>query len=855
MTVLSLKAPLSGFLMPIEQVPDPVFAEKMLGDGIALDPLTSVLCAPCDGRVIQLHEANHALTIASPEGVEILMHIGLDTVMLRGQGFLPHVAVGDEVHTGDVLIEFDPDYVATHAPSLLTMIVISNGEKVADFDKGRGEVKSGETVIMTLNLNGRRASSPAAAWTAEELAQMPVITSPMIIVPNETGLHARPAAVLAGLARKFDADIRLLRGDQSANAKSVVAIMTLNVGYDDEVSLRAIGRDAQEAINTLFPAIENGLGEAGMTPIVAPASVARDQLSAPPPRKRSDDPNILLGATASPGLAVGNVYQFRRREIEVEARGSGNPLAERARLDSAIALSALELQALQARLHSEADPARAAIFAAHEELLYDPDLLDMAQAAINNRLSAAYAWQTAVNTQAGRLEELDNELLAMRANDLRDVGRRVLGHLAGEQADLPEVPPNTILIAEDLAPSDVANLDRSHVVGFATTLGGATSHVAILARSLDLPAVAGIEAGALVLPKGTPVILDGTRGRMRLNPRPEEIAYIVGMLRKREQKRKADLETAADPAITVDEQRMEVVANISSQGDAEQAMILGAEGVGLLRTEFLFMERRTPPSEDEQAEAYAAIAGVLGRKKPLIIRTLDVGGDKPLPYLPIAAENNPFLGERGIRVGLDRPELLRTQVRAILRSSKAGGNIHIMFPMIATLDEWRRAKALVDEEVKNLKVKPVPVGIMVEVPSAAIMAEQFAREADFFSIGTNDLTQYTLAMDRSHPKLAPVVDGLNPAVLRLIAATTAGAFEHGRWVGVCGGIASDPQAVPILMGLGVKELSVSVPAIPTIKALIRSLSYEEAVEKAKEALSLESAAEVRALYPLEDYEL
>jgi phosphocarrier protein FPr len=516
----------------------------------------------------------------------------------------------------------------------------------------------------------------------------------------------------------------------------------------------------------------------------------------------------------------------------------------------------MELQTLQARLHGESTPGKAAIFAAHQEMLADPDLQQMTLNAINDGASAAFAWHTAITKQAARLGSLPNELLAMRANDLRDVGRRVLSFLPGKQsAESLNLPANTILIAEDLAPSDIANLDLDRVAGFATLLGGATSHAAILARSFDLPAIAGVEARTLDLPNGTPIILDATTGRLRLKPKPEEIAYIVGMLRKRKQKRKADLEFAHNPAITEDGQRVEIVANIDSEGGAELAAKRGAEGIGLLRTEFLFLQRRAAPGEDEQAQTYAAIAGVMGRKKPLIIRMLDVGGDKQLPYLPIPPENNPFLGQRGIRFALGQPSLLRTQVRAILRAASAGGNINILFPMIATLDEWRLARAVVEEEVDNLGLKPVPLGIMVEIPAVAMMAEQFAREVDFFSIGTNDLTQYTLAMDRDHPGLAARVDGLNPAVLRLIAQTTEGAQQHGRWVGVCGGMAGDPQAVPILIGLGIKELSVAIPTIPTIKALVRSLSYQEAQKKARQALTLESAAAVRALYPLEDYEL
>jgi phosphocarrier protein FPr len=350
------------------------------------------------------------------------------------------------------------------------------------------------------------------------------------------------------------------------------------------------------------------------------------------------------------------------------------------------------------------------------------------------------------------------------------------------------------------------------------------------------------------VPNGTPVIINGSKGQLRLNPSTDEIARIQQAQERQAAKRKADMESSHEPAITTDGHRVEVAANIGGLSDAEQSVTLGGEAVGLLRSEFLFMERSTAPSEDEQFKAYEDIAKALGPDRPLIIRTLDVGGDKPLPYLPIPREDNPFLGERGIRVALDRPQIFRTQLRAALRASRSG-KVRLMFPMVATLPELRDAKAILEEERQRLGVDNIQVGIMVEVPVVAVMAEQFAQEADFFSIGTNDLTQYTLAMDRGHPKLAPQVDGLNPGVLRLIAQTVEGADRHGKWVGVCGGIASDPQAVPILIGLGVHELSVSVPVIPSIKAQVRALSLSDCKDLAQRALAAKTAAEVRDLVP------
>lgn len=841
-SVLVLTAPVSGQMVPLETVPDPVFAQKMVGDGVSIDPLSQVLMAPCDGDIVQIHSAGHAVTVKTAEGIEILMHIGLDTVALKGEGFIPKVKVGDRVKTGDILIEFDADYVALHARSLLTQIVVTNSDRVAEFKPASGLVNAARDPVLELVLVG--------GTTASDAETGPTVTSQAIIIPNPVGLHARPAAVLAQLAKKYQSNLRLHRGSDSANVRSVVAIMGLEIGRGDTVTLEATGADAEAAIAELSTALGNGLGEEGAVPVTAAAaSIAQAEISAPAPRPKSDDPNIILGVAASPGVAVGNTYHQRRQAIRVEETAD-SPQTERRKLDKAIDQAALEIESLRAKVHAQGDPSKAAIFAAHQELLADPELMDLASSAIDRGKSAAFAWQQTYTAQANTLAQLKSELLAQRANDLRDVGDRVLRILTGVKAEALVLPANSILLAEDLTPSDMANLDPMRVVGFATVAGGATSHVAILARSMGIPAIAGIEPRILDLADGTPVILDGTKGRVKLNASVDELEATQDRIARQKARQAEDLEHAFEPAITQDGHQIEVVANIGSQKDAEASLKVGGEGVGLLRTEFVFMEASAAPTEDEQEAIYASILRVLG-DRPMIIRTLDVGGDKPLPYLPMAHEENPFLGERGIRLGFDRPELMRTQFRAILKASTAG-KARVMFPMIARMEELEMAKAVMEEERQKLGVPPIEIGIMVEVPAAAVSAERFAAQVDFFSIGTNDLTQYTLAMDRGHPKLAPYVDALNPSVLRMIDLTVRGAEKHGKWVGVCGGMAGDPQAVPILVGLGVKELSVSVPVIPAVKAQVRGLTLAQCQDLAQQALNLDSAAQVRDLVPLEE---
>ena len=837
MQTVILKAPLSGVIYPIEQVPDPVFAQKMVGDGLSIDPTNNTLCAPMDGTVTQIHSALHAVTLTHSSGLEVMMHIGLDTVALKSTGFEAYVAQGQEVKAGDKLIDFDMDHVATHAKSLMTQIILTNGELIESIDKSQGIVAANESRLMSVTLK------EGLVCESDKIPSESIV-SDAVIIPNATGLHARPAAVLVALAKKFDATIRLLKGDDSANAKSVVGIMGLDISYQDKVQLSAAGSDAQEAIAEILPQLQSGLGDEGTKPILSPAAIetVEDQEAVPAPR--SDDPDLLLGVGASPGIAIGVAVRLKEETFDFEEEAVESH-AQNVRLDKAIEASKNQLEALIESMHKQTNASKAAIFAAHRELLDDPDLIEISRSMIDKGKSAEYGWQHAFNLYAKQLASLQNKLLAERANDLRDVGKRVLRLLTGKESDSLELPDNAILIAEEITPSFTATIDTQKVKGFCSTTGGATSHVAIIARSLDIPAIVGIETRALEITDGDPLILDGSKGTLRMNPSDALVRETRKEQKALLKEKTRNLKTAFDPAMTKDGKSVEVVANIGGVKDAIQSVELGGEGVGLLRSEFLFLDRTTAPTEEEQYEVYRDILLALDGK-PLLVRTLDVGGDKPLAYLPLPAEENPFLGQRGIRIGLERPEIFRVQARAILRAG-AHGKIRIMFPMISTIDEIREVKIMLEQEREKLGADPIETGIMVEVPSTAILADQFAKEVDFFSIGTNDLTQYTMAMDRGHPKLAAKIDALNPAVLHLIKQTADGAHKEGKWVGVCGGIASDPQAVPVLLGLGIDELSVSVPTIPAIKAEVRKYSMKKCRSIAKKTLNCATSSEVRKL--------
>jgi phosphoenolpyruvate-protein phosphotransferase len=832
---LTLLAPLSGLIVPLEHVPDPAFARRLAGDGLALDPLDQRLVAPCDARVLHVHRAGHALTL-SASGLEVLIHVGLDTVTLKGAGFEPRAKAGDEVRAGDLLLTFDADYVARHARSLITPVLVVSMDRVAGLQGRTGRVIGGRDAVLEVLL-----AVPGPDATARALGQ--AIESGPVVIASEAGLHARPAAAIAGAARRFTSDVRLVKGGREANARSVVSIMMLEAGSGDTVTVVARGEDAVAAADAVVQALSLAsaapYGGQAKRPVATPAARAVQA------RPAGTTGGPLTGVPASPGVAVGRVFHLRQTDEVPEGRAA-DPSHERRALDAAIAGAHRQLEALQLRLAAGGDAERVAIFAAHQELLEDPAVLDGAAEQIRQGATAASAWRQAYLEQADRVLALRNELLAGRAADLRDVGRRVLHLLVGRDGTPPEVPMESIVVAEDLAPSDAATLDRTRVRGFCTTTGSATSHVAILARGLGVPAVAGMDPRVLELPSGARVALDGDAGTLQRDPSPAEEAKIARRQASAARLRAAELAVAGQPAVTTDGHRVEIGANVGDVGEARRVREVGGEGIGLLRSEFLFLDRRTAPDEDEQAAAYEAIIREVGVERLVVIRTLDVGGDKPLPYLPVAAEANPFLGERGIRLLLNRPEVFAVQVRAILRASRAG-KVALMFPMISTVGEWRAARELVELQRLALGVPPLPVGIMIETASAALLADRFAREADFFSIGTNDLTQYTLAMDRTNPGLAAQVDALHPSVLRLIDRAVAGAHAHRRWVGVCGAAAGDPQAVPVLVGLGVDELSAAVPLVPAVKAQVRALSLEECRDTARLSLDAADGAEVRAL--------
>lgn len=686
-------------------------------------------------------------------------------------------------------------------------------------------------------LTGERPSAPV---NQAELTDYPDYFDAAI--QNKTGLHARPAANFVTLAKRFQADIKVRHGDRAANGKSLLELLQLGVEHGMSIRVSAQGPDATSALAALRSEIATGLGDEPeeQSAQAAASSTIAQQMWTPQAVGQT-----ITGIPASGGLAIGPTRQFTQRLITVTDHAS-DPMDEGNVLQNALDAARGELERLHDEVKTRLGSGRAAIFQVHAEFLNDSALVMQTVKLIYQGHSAAWSWQQVINERVAQIQKLDDPVLAGRAVDLSDVGQRVLRHMLGE-TDVRSTALNepTILIAEDLTPSDTATLDADMILGLCTVKGGPTSHTAILARGLGLPAIVGAGEAALAIAEGTAGILDGNSGKLYLKPSDADILAARDLQQQLMRRQDVARATRFAPATTTDGHHVEVAANVNRAAEAPKAIEEGADGVGLMRTEFLFLARDSAPTEDEQFEAYRGMAQAL-EGRPLIIRTLDIGGDKEVPYLNIPKEDNSFLGIRGIRLCLIRPDLFIPQLRAIYRAASYG-KIHIMLPMIATLAEVEQARVIAERVRQELNAPSVPIGIMIEVPSAAIMADYLAQEVDFFSIGTNDLTQYTLAMDRLHPQLAKQADALHPAVLRMIDRTVQAARNAGKWVGVCGGIAGDPKGAAILTGLGVAELSVSVPNIAEIKAHIRSRSLADLQQIAQQALQCRTAAEVRSL--------
>ena len=563
--------------------------------------------------------------------------------------------------------------------------------------------------------------------------------------------------------------------------------------------------------------------------------------------------NMIKGIAASAGVAVSKVFKLKHPVLNIERVDGANAEDEVKRLNDAIEKSKADISDIKEKAVGKLSDEDLAIFDAHLMVAEDPEFVDQIVAMISDeKVNADYAVDQVANMFVGMFEGMDDPYFKERAADIKDVTFRIKCHILGVKIpDLTTINEEVVIVAEDLTPSDTAQLDRKFVKGFATEIGGRTSHSAIMARSLEIPAVVG--AGSLLdkVEHGDEIILDALNGVIIFNPSEDQ---KVEYAKKGEahQAHRDSLKVLKDAeSTTLDGHTVELAGNIGTPNDVESVLNNGGEGVGLYRTEFLYMDSSALPTEEEQYEAYKTVLENIAPNR-VVVRTLDIGGDKELDYLDLPEEMNPFLGYRAIRLTLDQTDIFRTQIRALLRAS-VHGKLSIMFPMIATLQEFREAKALVDSEKKNLSKEgiaysdEVKLGMMVEIPAAAVLADQFAKEVDFFSIGTNDLIQYSMAADRMNERVSYLYQPYNPSILRLIKMTIDGGHKEGKWVGMCGEMAGDEKAIPLLLGMGLDEFSMSASSILEARNIVRNLKYEDMKALSEQALNASTTEEVLSL--------
>lgn len=821
MNAITMVSPLDGTLVPLEKVPDPAFSQHLLGNGLAIFPTSETIFAPMDATVSNINPACHALVLTSGK-LELLIHVGLESVNLKGEGFKVFVKKGQTVKTGQKLLSFDLDVLTKRAASPLVLLVITSPVNTPVTLLTEDTIKTG------LPLMRASAEQPATA----NLVSNQKIESEPLTLSNPTGLHARPASVLANLAVMYPYQVEMCAHGQKADVKSIVSLMGLGLTPGDTVTIQVFGpaEKAAPLLQSLKEAFQQNLG-----------TVSNPSPVIPQTNTRQNADTVITGLCACNGLACGPAYLLKNNALSFE-ENTTNPQAELEILERT--LRTLSEQ-MEKRIKMEKNAVSRDILNAHFLLLKDPLLADTTRKTIAQGKTAAFAFNSAIRRSVDILKQTNNRFLMERIADLKDLRREVLSQLTGQQYRTHTVENGCIVVAEDLLPSDVSALPE-HTAGVLLANGSLTTHASILLRNRNIPAIVRAGNEVLSILPQTTILLDADNAQAIITPNASRLKDFTARLSQARERIQQEVVHAKESAKTQDGTRIYVQGNISDAEEAQRAYAAGAEGFGLVRTEFLFQHRAFAPTEEEQVATYQAILDA-SPNDPVTFRILDAGGDKPLPFIHIAPEENPIVGVRGVRVIKQNEAFFRTQLRALLRITPQE-RVRIMLPMITFAQEISLFKKILQEEATSLGLTQIAqLGIMIEVPAAALCAEQLAKEADFFSIGTNDLAQYTLAIDRGHKELSPLADPLHPAVLQLIAQTCRGANVHHKPVAICGAMAGEPAAIPLLIGLGVTSLAVSGGVVARTKALVRQLNKADCAAVAQEALQLSDAQDVHVL--------
>ena len=820
-----VKAPFEGWVFPIEATPDQAFADKVLGNGIVIDPLGAQVLAPISGEIISIAQTRHALTIKHKSGLELLIHVGIDSVALKGQGFECLCKLGQNVSVGEPLLSFDPHFLSKYVKSLMTPLIVLNSEA---FDviplSQNSSVTPSEDVIRVEPKNAKPLTSVSHA---AELDTDYEVSSIKLNITN--GIHARPAAQIVECVKPFKAKVEIGMGSRFVSASSISALMLLGAKQGDNINIRAIGPDAKAAIAALKDYLDFEVDTQSDSP--------NDNA-----QKRSENisKNYISGVGVGTALLAGPVWRWDN-DLDFRDYETRNSDFELRAFEKALKASRDDVKE-----KSLGEGAYVSIKKAHLQILEDPIFLEDIRSHISKGKNAPIAVQFAVKNMTSQFAQADSVLLRERGADFKDVGRIIIEHLIGKaRAEIKSLKDKIVLV-EDITPSDVIKLGDAGALAICVQNSGATSHAAIVAASIGLPMIVACGAQLKDVEGGTFALFDASSGQ--LNHRPSKAQRARHEARGKAQKKRfrAADKFRSQTAILKSGEQIKVYANLGSVSDATTAIESGAEGCGLLRTEFLFQNWTSPPSMEEQRILYQEIADKMDGR-PLIIRTLDVGADKPMAFMPLTREDNPALGVRGVRLSLQNPAFFEDQIEACCRIVSKNP-VHLMVPMINNCQEIKSVRDIFSKVLSALDLdQPPSLGIMIETPAAALMADKLIQYADFFSIGSNDLSQYCLAMDRLNPNLAPQIEALSPSVLRLIASTTKAAIDDKKWVGVCGAMASDILSIPVLIGLGVTELSATADRIPIVKSIIRELDFTTCETLAWQALEQESASDVQNL--------
>jgi len=774
---------------------------------------------------------------ASPLGTDAFRVLRAIESVYRDEGVLVLMDLGSAVLSAETALEMLPEDRRRH-------VHLCEAPLVEGAVAAAGLAAAGAGIDEILH-EARHALAAKTGPSGADFGPGEASGEAAVTIPNRLGLHARPAAELVRMARGYQAEVsleNLTRKAGPADARSISGILGLGARQGHELRIRARGKDGREALAGLRDFLAGGCGESD-----AAAEAPADAKKAVP-----GGPAELAGIPASAGIAIGPLLQFRPAVPEASRRTIEDPETEEQRLLAALRGTEEETRALEVWSRDHGGGAEAGIFGAQSLLLEDAALIGaVSRAILEDRVNGEFAWQAETRELAARLGAMEDPYFRARAADVSDVAARVLRKLSGQGGGRPVFDQPSILAAHDLTPSEVQELNPALCLGLCLETGSAVAHSMILARAMGIPAVAGLGPGISALADGTQVALDGAQGKLWARPAHRLVEELEGRRAQWLAARRAAEGLRHQPAATRDGRRIRVLANISGVAEAAEAVERGAEGVGVLRSEFLFTGRREAPTEEEQLAAYRAISQSLGGRL-LTIRTLDAGGDKSLRYIEAVPEANPFLGWRGIRITLARRDLFRTQLRAILRAG-ADGPVELLLPMITSAGEIREAKAMVCEIKAELEGggiafdRALRIGVMIEAPAAALAADQLAREADFLSIGSNDLIQYIMAADRTNARVAALADPFQPSVLRSIRQTIDAGRQAGIDVALCGELAADPLATPVLLGMGLETFSLSAPLIPELKRSIARWSVAEAEGIVREAMGLDSPQAVRQM--------